>query len=265
MNLSHPLTKSVLPLAALLGLTLLLSAAPVQEASPPDPEPNQEGPRSTSAEELRGRIHDMRMNVLLGGDDAVKRAEQEAIQFYGEKSEVGETRLDSLQAERTEKRTTYDLRLDQALSADTPSSRAKAMEEASSLRRQLDELEQESVDLTEKRTRLSSLVSAVESRDREREKLAAKIETSRTLESDFGLPSLGIGLAPDVAVATEAGSSLANDGLIADLMERDPIAARQLLYEADPQGYWKRFPLRPPGEALRAVMRFPLPDLPGRR
>ncbi len=75
---------------------------------------------------------------------------------------------------------------------------------------------------------------------------------------------MGIGLAPP-AVATEASVPLEDDALFNDLMERDPRRAKDLYFAADPERYWRRFPLRPPTAELRQSMTFPLPDPVGRR
>jgi hypothetical protein len=105
----------------------------------------------------------------------------------------------------------------------------------------------------------------VQARDRERESLVAQLETTGELETAFGLPSTGIGLAPP-PIASDASASAYDDSeLLDDLMRRDERAARRLLFESDPQRYWTRFPLRPPAGALRSALDFPLPDLPGTR
>ena len=99
--------------------------------------PAQDDSQETSAtrvEDLRARIHDMRMSLLLGGEK-VQQAESEAIGFYGEKISVIEERLDVIQSELSEKRATYDVSLDRALSADDAEARASAMKRPASVPR----------------------------------------------------------------------------------------------------------------------------------
>ena len=45
----------------------------------------------------------------------------------------------------------------------------------------------------------------------------------------------------------------------ADLMRRDPERAKQILFERDPERYWRMFPLSPPESVLRRA--FPYPRL----
>lgn len=216
-----------------------------------------------NAESLRQRIRDMRMNLLLGGDQ-VRNAETEARSFYGSKIEHVDGRLDTLQSDLAEKRPGYELALDRALTAETPGERQAAMRDASTLRSEISAIEQEAGELGERRGNLSQLVGAIEERDRERERLVAQIEASSVVDETFALPLASIGLAPAVN-AEPAASPLDDDALVRDLLSRDPIGGRGVLFEMDPMGYWRRFPLQPPQGALRDALGFPLPDLPGSR
>jgi len=218
---------------------------------------------STTPEALRGRIHEMRMNLLLGGD-RVRAAEREAVDFYSGKAELVERRLDTAQAELSEKRATYDLVLARALQANTETGRREALDEAAVLSAEVEELRSESHDLGRKRENLSALVAAVEERERDRDRLVTQLETSSDFDHGFGLPLAGVGLAPAIAVDPPP-SPLADEQLVNDLLQRDPIGARRVLFEADPAAYWQRFPLRPPADLLGAALEFPLSDLPGQR
>lgn len=133
--------------------------------------------KTATAEELRSRIHAMRMDLLMGGD-RVRAAEAEAVDFYAQKRELVEQRLDSIDAELSEKRATYDVVTQRALNERTADQRRKALGEAADLRAQLSSLEGESTRLIERRDRLREMVGAVEARDRDRQKLAAELETS---------------------------------------------------------------------------------------
>jgi len=249
------------------AIALALGLAPLQDppaGSEQGQEPQEsESSQSASAEALRTRIHDMRMSLLLGGEK-VREAEDQASSFYGGKVDLVDQRLDTVTAELTEKRATYDLKLQNALNSSSPDERRRIMQEAAVLRSEITELEQEDADLEGKRGKLNQLIGAIDDRDRERQKLAAKIETSDSLEFEFGLPLASVGLAPDLPSAQPA-SPLANDELVQDLLAVDPRGGRQVLFEMDPVGYWTHFPLRPPASGVVAAFGFPLPDLEGSR
>ncbi len=258
----------MLPMTMLLSLLTLPGVQ--SQAAPPDPQgssvPSEEPKeaRTATAEELRSRIHTMRMDLLLGGD-RVRAAERQAVEFYGEKREFVEQRVDTLQADLSEKRAAYDVATRRALAAEGAVERRQALGEAGGLRAQITSLESEANELDERRGRLGALVAAVEARDRERQKLAAEIETSSDPTTDFGgVPFPGIGLAP-ATTPPAASDPLADDALIGDLLQRDPVAARRLIFDLDPKGYFDRFPLQPPASLLPRAIPFPVSDPPGRR
>lgn len=226
-------------------------------------EPKSAETPAVDAESLRGRIRDMRMNLLLGGDQ-VRSAEAEARQFYGGKIEHVDGRLDTLHSDLSEKRPGYELALDRALQAKTPAEKRAALREASTLRSEISAIEGEAAQLGERRDGLVRLVGAIDGRDRERERLVAQLEASSAVDETFALPLASIGLAPAIH-AEPASSPLEDTALVDDLLGRDPVAGRGLLFELDPFGYWQRFPLQPPASGVRAALTFPLPDLPGSR
>lgn len=267
MSLNTPLQSR--PLLTLVG-ALMLSASPVlaspqeanQVASGDAAAPAADrlgGSEAATAESLRQRIRGMRMNLLLGGDQ-VRRAEEEAVDFYMGKTRSVENRMDDVATELVELRASYDVVLDRALESGSE----EALREAQPLRSRITALEGEETSLVERRSRLSDLVAAVEDRDRDRRRLVDQIESASALPDSFGAPMMGIGLAPP-PVATEASVPLEDDALLRDLLARDPRKAKNLYFSNDPVGYWRRFPLRPPTSALRQAMRFPLPDPVGRR
>ncbi len=242
-------------------LTILMFAAVAQAV---DGDPAAEGSSSSvSAEALRQRIHDMRMNLLIGGD-RVRQAEGEAVAFYRGKVDAVESRIDSVAIDLTEKRASYDLALERTLGGPDPTTRTVAMSRAASLRTEIASLEGETAKLDARRSHLLELISAVDDRDEERERLVTQIETGPELDPGFAFAVGTVGLAP-AALPVESTSPLDDDELVRDLLERDPVGARRILFETDPRGYWERFPLRPPTSALRRAFDFPPPDLPGRR
>lgn len=217
------------------------------------------GSEAATAEGLRQKIRDMRMNLLLGGDQ-VRRAEEEAVDFYMGKTRSVENRMDDVATELVELRASYDVVLDRALESGSE----EALREAQPLRSRITVLENEESGLVERRSRLSELVAAVEDRDRDRRRLVDQIESASALPDSFGAPMMGIGLAPP-PVAVEATVPLEDDALLRDLLARDPRKAKSLYFSNDPVRYWERFPLQPPQPELRRAMRFPLPDPVGRR
>jgi prefoldin subunit 5 len=220
-------------------------------------------PTPATAEDLRVRIREMRMNLLLGGDQ-VRRAESEAIEFYKGKSRSLDGRLDDVASELAELRASYDVSLDRALAQSGTAAGDQALQEAQPLRAQISSLEAEREDLLQRQERVSVLVDAVESRDRERSRLADQVESATLRPEDLGVPMGSIGLAPP-PLPSESVAPLENEALLGDLLERDPRAARRLLFRSDSLGYWQRFPLQPPRSVLASAMRFPLPDPPGQR
>ena len=247
-------------------LLLLCASAPQDPVQEPDPGPQQDqetAAKSPQVEELRNRIHEMRMSLVLGGD-SVRSAESEAVEFYGNRIGLIDQRLDAIAADRTEKQASYDIILERLLVSENGAERLANMGEAQTLRLQLEALERETRDLNAKRSGLNGLIAGVETRGREREKLRTRLEVDDSFEGDVGLSLGSVGLAPDVELDSGA-SPLDDDLLIQDLLTRDVSAARRLIFEVDPEHYWQRFPLRPPAGALREALGFPPPDLPGGR
>ncbi|MEM9802182.1 MAG: hypothetical protein AAGA20_17790 [Planctomycetota bacterium] len=250
-------------------LTLSLALVAPQSGDPVEAAPVEASADDTSgatpatAEDLRVRIREMRMNLLLGGDQ-VRRAEDEAVEFYNGKSRALDARLDDVASELSEVRASYDVVLDRALSDSGGAAGAKALSEAQPLRARISSLEAEQEDLLDRKDRLNGMVATVEQRDRERRRLADQVEAASVRPEDFGMPMTSIGLAPP-PLASETAAPLEDDALMRDLLERDPAAARRLLFQSDPKGYFTRFPLRPPSAALSKAMTLPLPDPPGQR
>ena len=239
-------------------LLLIAYAGPFQQA-----EPATASLDSSRIEGLRGRIHGMRMNLLLGGDK-VRQAESDATQFYREKVELIEKRMDSVAAELAELRANYDVSLEHALQAGPAEQRKSTLSEAAAQRGKIQALEGEEDELVERRSQLERLVQSVEARGRERERLATKVDGGSGFDESLAFPLGQIGLAPELEILAPA-SPLDDDALVADLLARDPVGARRLLFEADPDAYWDLFPLQPPAAALRKALEFPLADLPGER
>ena len=237
---------------------LVQTPAPLATSSAAAP-----GEESGRVEALRQRIHSMRMDLLLGGDK-VRQAETDARRFYQEKIELVQKRQDALAAELTEAHAGYQISLDHALQAKSEDQRRSALAEAREQHRGVATLESEQADLATRQQQLERLVHAVDARARDRDRLATKVESEPDMGSPLAMPLGDIGLAPEVEMLSPS-SPLDDEGLVSDLLARDPVGARRLLYTTDPKGYWTLFPLQPPASALQKVLQLPPPDLPGQR
>ena len=133
------------------------------------------------------------------------------------------------------------------------------------LRGEVAALERESAELSSTSGNLAKLVQAVQTRQRERETLATRMDASVGVDLGTTFTLGSVGLAPDVQVVRPGVSPFDDTKLVQDLIQRDPLAASRVLFGADPERYFKLFPLTPPAEALRKALDFPLPDLPGKR
>jgi len=224
----------------------------------------QKKPASAEVGALKNRIRDMRSNLLLGGDD-VRHAEAEAADFYKGKIEQVDLQIDKLSAEKTELRASYDLALGRTLDSNDEKERVFAMREASRLRARIASIAKDEATFSKQRRGLQAMVDGVGSRERERQKLSAQLDSFSDPSQSAGLAVMGVGLAPEAETGTKEASFYLDEGFISDLMARDPRRARAVLFDADPIKYWLRFPLQPPGDALKQALAFPAPDLPGMR
>ncbi len=243
-------------------ITLLTLAFPIPLIQDPAPSGATPPKAAKSAESLREQIHDMRRTILMGGDN-VRTSEKEALQFLQRKVASVDKRLDFIQADLVQKRTAYELALTRAGEASSTRAQNAALSEAAALKNELQELEAENAELAGRRKSLLGEQSRIDGRRRDRESLASKMD-SHGLDSDY-IPFLSgeVGLGPEQP--EPANPLLSDPGLREDFLRRFPVRGRQLLFEADPVDYWKRWPLVPPADLIAASLSFPAPDLPGRR
>ncbi len=253
----------------LLGLSFLFpqgSPPPQQPGSEPGAAQSGAGGENPSAAAaaapLRERIHKMRRDLLTGGE-LVHNAEDQAVRFYRSKMDDLDRRADSVAVDMAEKKAAYSLALDHTLDAKTPEARTAAAQEASRLKIEIDSMESEIGRINKQRDDLAAAIQLVEDRARERERLAAEFDASGAAASNPVLVSGGLGLAP--GKVAPKGDPLANPDLLEDLMKRDPERARSLVFQVDPERYWRKWPLTPPASLLRKAIRFPLGDVPGNR
>ena len=241
----------------LLVFTLALPFA--QEPTPPESHGHEGSP---SAEELREQIHGMRQTILIGGE-SVRNSEKQAIRFLQEKVDKLDTRMDYIQGDLVQKRTSYDLSLNRAGVAAAPEAQTAALSDAAGFKAEIQALEQENNLLQRRRKSLIAEQTRIDGRRRERESLAAEMD-AQGLEPEYVSFSSGaIGLAPEAA--KPVNPLMEDPELQEDFLRKFPVRGRQLLFDADPVEYWKRWPLTPPADVLSHALTFPLPDLPGRR
>jgi len=206
------------------------------------------------AAELKAKVRDMR-RAVLGGGPSVERAEKEALVFYRRKVQKTAMKIDELRTERDVKDAEYRLALDASLSAEDLRAEDAAVRRAGRLKRQIGELDSEIADLHRQRTQLGNAVVAIQNRMDRRRRVIARLDEDQTIES---LPFLGeTALGPDDEDMDAEDPLVHNDEFFADLMERDPQRARQMLLLRDPERYWRLFPLVPPAKVLRDSFGYP--------
>lgn len=242
------------------AVVLCFSLVVQEPDAPSHHQPAPAPPAPPGVEGLKDRIRGMRKDLLTGGE-LVRRSESEAVDFYQEKIEEIDRRVDSIQAELAESRADYDLALERTLQATSMEARRNAAADASVFRSRIDALEAEEEELGRRRAGFARAVQLIQQRSTERQRLATQMDTAPSIDLPGFLPP--VGLAPDVA--PPANPLLDDPGLIEDLLRRDPVRAREILFAANPEEYWRRWPLRPPADVLARSIPFPDPDLPGQR
>jgi len=202
--------------------------------------------------ELKGKVREMRRSIV-GGGPAVEQAEREALSFYRRKLQQTASRIDDVRTQRDAKDAEYRLALDSTLEAEGRDADSAARR-AARLRGDIGDLDAEVLELTRQRDRLGHAVVAIQDRIDRRKRVIAHFETSETVET---MPFLGeTVLGPDDDVQGGA-DPFENEELFADLMRRDPDRARRILFERDPERYWRLFPLSPPESVLRKSFPYP--------
>jgi len=251
-------------------MLVLLLAGGLAAAEGDQPPPPASGDEATAPQEedsslltstkLRGKVRDMRKQVL-GGGPAVVRSEKEALKFYRGKIQEMARRADDLRTQRDSKDAEYRVALDTTLKSDDPAERADAAREAQRLKAEIRGLDSEIAELEQRGTAVGRGVEGIQKRIGKRERLISQFERSDMVED---MPFLADDVLGDDEDIVEA-SPFEDEGFIADLLRRDPEAARRLLFEADPKAYFQRFPLKPITRSMKRALPFPPADLPGAR
>ena len=233
------------------------AATTTAEAAPAEEEG---GNPLLTASKLRGRVRDMRKQVL-GGGPAVQNSEKEALRFYRGKIQEMGRQADDLRTQRDSKDAEYQVALETTLQSDDPSERAEAARDAQGLRMQISDLDAQIAAIEKRGESLGRGVESIQRRIDKRKRLISQFERNDIVDDLPYLEDEVLGGEDDVG---GSANPFTDEGFIQDLLKRDPEAARRLIFDADPAGYWKRFPLKPPAKAIRKL-RFPPADLPGPR
>ncbi len=257
-----PNSKYWLLLAALT--TPLLAEGADEGSTPPTTEAAPAGTEEANplltASKLRSRVRDMRKQVL-GGGPAVQNSEKEALRFYRGKIQEMGRQSDDLRTKRDSKDAEYQVALETTLQSEDPSERGEAAREAQQLRRQIGDLDEQVAAMEKRGESLGRGVESIQRRIDKRKRLVSQFERNDIVEDLPYLEDEVLGGEEDIGGA--GSNPFADEGFIQDLLKRDPEAARRLIFDADPAGYWKRFPLKPSAKAVRKL-RFPPADLPGK-
>jgi len=242
-----------------------LAAAEGDEAPPaPEGETAKETKDDSSlltSTRLRGNVRDMRKQVL-GGGPAVVNSEKEALRFYRGKIQEVARRADDLRTQRDSKDAEYRVALDTTLTSEDASERAEAAREAQRLKSEIRGLDAEIADMEKRGEALGRGVENIQRRISKRERLVSQFERNDLVDD---MPYLADDVLGDDVESGGAANPFSDEGFIEDLLQRDPEAARRLLFEADPKAYFERFPLKPITKSLKRALPYPPADLPGAR
>ena len=210
---------------------------------------------------LRGKVRNMRRQVL-GGGPAVVKSEKEALKFYRGKIQEMARRTDDLRTQRDSKDAEYQVALDTTLQSDDPTERAEAAREAQQLKSQIRGHDAEIAGMEKRGEALGRGVEGIQRRISKRQRLISQFERNDIVDD---MPYLADDVLGDDDDAGAAGNPFSDEGFIDDMLKRDPEAARRLLFDADPVAYFERFPLKPMTRSLKKALPFPPADLPGAR
>lgn len=254
--------RSLMLIVALAGGLL---AAEGEEVPPAGTAPADEAPKDDSSlltsTRLRGNVREMRKQVL-GGGPAVVKSEKEALRFYRNKIQEMARRADDLRTQRDSKDAEYRVALDTTLKGEDPGERADAAREAQRLKSEIRSLDAEIADMEKRGEALGRGVESIQRRISKRERLVSQFERSDLVDD---MPYIADDVLGDDVDGGEAATPFSDEGFIQDLLQRDPEAARRLLFEADPKAYFERFPLKPITKSLKRALPYPPADLPGAR
>jgi hypothetical protein len=247
--------------AGLLAGAPLLAAESEKDTSPAErPETEEVSSTAISSTELRDKVRGMRKQVL-GGGAAVMNSEKAALKFYRGKIQEMARRADDLRTQRDSKDAEYRVALDTTLKSKDPAERADAARTARRLKQEMRGLDAEITEIEKRGESLGRGVAGIQRRIDKRKNVLSQFDREDMVDD---LPYLD----DEVLGDDEGGEGIdpfSDEGFVNDLLASDPEAARRLLFEADPIAYFKRFPLKPSGRALKKALAFPPADLPGQR
>lgn len=247
--------------AGLLATAPLFAAESEKDTSPSErPEVEETSSSAISSTALRNKVRNMRKQVL-GGGVAVMKSEKAALKFYRGKIQEMARRADDLRTQRDSKDAEYRVALDTTLKSEDPGERADAARTARRLKQEIRELDAEIFEIEKRGESLGRGVAGIQRRIDKRKRVLSQFDRATLIDD---LPYLD-----DEVLGDDEGDDgidpFSDEDFVNDLLASDPEAARRLLFEADPIAYFKRFPLKPSGRALKRALAFPPADLPGQR
>ena len=248
-------------LILLLGTGLL--AAEGDDNPPAESGEADKGDESSllTSNRLRGKVREMRKQVL-GGGPAVVNSEKQALKFYRGKIQEMAHRADDLRTQRDSKDAEYRVALDTTLKSEDPGERGEAAREAQRLKSEIRGLDSEIAAMEKRGEALGRGVEGIQRRISKRERLVSQFERNDIVDD---MPYFADDVLGDDEGAGASGNPFADESFIADMLKQDPEAARRLLFDADPAAYFERFPLKPITRSLKKALPFPPADLPGSR
>ncbi|MHC4849218.1 MAG: hypothetical protein ACYTEG_12285 [Planctomycetota bacterium] len=248
-------------LILLLGTGLL--AAEGDENPTAETKKVEEGDENSllTSTRLRGKVRNMRKQVL-GGGPAVVKSEKEALKFYRGKIQEMASRSDDLRTQRDSKDAEYRVALDTTLKSEDPGERGEAAREAQRLKAEIRGLDNEIAAMEKRGESIGRGVESIQRRISKRERLVSQFERNDIVDD---MPYFADDVLGDDEGAGASGNPFADEDFINDMLKQDPEAARRLLFDADPVAYFDRFPLKPITRSLKKALPFPPADLPGSR
>jgi hypothetical protein len=247
--------------AGLLAGAPLLAAEGEKDTSPAERTETEETASSAiSSTELRNKVRGMRKQVL-GGGTAVLNSEKAALKFYRGKIQDMARHADDLRTQRDSKDAEYRVALDTTLKSEDAGERADAARTARRLKQEIRGLDSEIAAIEKRGESLGRGVAGIQRRIDKRKRVLSQFDREDLVDD---LPYLD----DEVLGDDEGGDGVdpfSDEDFVNDLLESDPEGARRLLFEADPIAYFKRFPIKPSGRALKKALAFPPADLPGQR
>ncbi len=208
------------------------------------------------AAKLKADIHALRRNLVAGGPK-VREADAQAINFYRKKAASYEKGMHSFRADIISTKAEYEAALDATLREKNPVGLESLARRAQSKRSQLSELELKQKKLAQQRDIAHSSITSIQKRVGRRNGLLAQFDNGQLLEEE----SLWSPALTDSDLASqETNRDPFDQRFLMDLARRDPLRARPIILQRNPDLYWQLWPLNPPVAILKDALPLPRID-----